>query len=105
VPEGSLLAVPVTRLYDRGQTLEGNHILQQRLAKTALHLHPQQAARLGLSADDRVTFTLEGLEYEAPVMLDSSAPLGVALVPRSVGLPVFGPVVINHINILREEVA
>ena len=94
-PEGEgLLVVPVTRLYDRGQTLVPSTLLSQRLAPCSLRLNPADAARLGLAAlaaDAQVQVKLDGETYSAGIILDEKVPSGVALAPRSVGLPVTQP--------------
>jgi NADH-quinone oxidoreductase subunit G len=96
IPPGEgLLAVPVTRLYDRGQTLLPSTLLGQRLAPCSLCLNPADAARLGLAADMQVQVRLGGESYSAGIMLDEKVPSGVALAPRSVGLPVTRPVRID----------
>jgi NADH-quinone oxidoreductase subunit G len=90
-----LLAVPVTRLYDRGQTLLPSSLLGRRLAPGALRLNPADAARLGLAGDADVQVRLDGATFSAGVVLDETVPPGVALAPRSVGLPVTRPVRID----------
>ena len=90
-----LVAVPVTRLYDHGQTLLPSTLLGKRLAPCSLHLNPTDAARLGLSGDAQVQLKLDGEWYTAGIVLDENTPPGVALSPRSVGLPVARPVRID----------
>ncbi len=90
-----LLAVPITRLYDRGQTLLPSTLLGRRLASRALRLNPADAARLGLAGDAEVQVKLDGATFSAGVVLDETVPPGVALAPRSVGLPVIRPVRID----------
>jgi NADH-quinone oxidoreductase subunit G len=90
-----LLAVPVTRLYDRGQTLTASTILEARLAKRALWINPGDAARLGLSQSVKVQLIVDGMSFDTDLILDETVPDGVALAPRSVGLPVNKPVEIE----------
>ena len=88
-PEGAILAVPVTRLYDRSQTVTPSALLQNRLAPAGVVMNPQDAEKLG--AGDRVWLSLEGQVYEASLSRDAGTPVGVVLVPRSVGLPLTAP--------------
>jgi NADH-quinone oxidoreductase subunit G len=92
---GGLLAVPVTRLYDRGLTIAATELLEQRLAQPYIAIHPVQAERLGLSGATQVEIKLG--EWSAVVLLkvDENIPAGVVLVPRSLGMPVHAPVAIE----------
>ncbi len=86
-----LVLVPVTRLLDRGTTVIPSTLLHQRLADKVLQLHPRTAEKLGLSADGDVTVAANNWTVEACIQLDENVPVGVALVPRSAGFPVSGP--------------
>ena len=90
--ENELLAVPVTRLYDRGVTVETATLLAQRIGETSVVLHPEAAKRLGVEAGQRITLSFDGVSGEALVKLDDTVPAGVALVPRSMGLAIREPV-------------
>jgi NADH-quinone oxidoreductase subunit G len=90
VPEGGLLAVPVTRLYDRGTTLVPSELLHLRLVKPYVALHPETAAGLKLADGAIVEVTLNEATAQALAWLDDSLPQGVVLVPRSVGIPING---------------
>jgi NADH-quinone oxidoreductase subunit G len=91
VPEGGLLAAPVTRLYDRGTTLVPSELLHLRLVKPYVALHPETAAGLKLVDGAPVEVTLNGATAQALARLDDGLPQGVVLVPRSVGIPINGP--------------
>ena len=90
-----MLAVPVTRLYDRGQTLAPSTLLSRRMAPCALSLNPADAARLGLTAGAEAQVRLDGELFSTGIVLDATVPPSVALAPRSVGLPVTRPVRID----------
>ena len=94
VPAGSLVLVPITRLYDRGSLLLPSKLLHQRLAQPAIWLHPETAAAFGLQ--DRMMFpvTLSGHTQDVSIRVDDTLPVGVGLVTRSVGLPVNQPVIL-----------
>lgn len=96
LPAGDgLLVVPVTRLYDRGATVLPSQLLNLRMAPVALWLHPQTAESLGLADGDMVQLTLSGAAAAAGVRLSADVPAGVALLPRSVGLPISAPVTVR----------
>ena len=92
---GDLLAVPVTRLYDRGETVAPSELLAARIGDLAVTLHPEDAVRLGLrSGQDKfgpAVVSLNGIDKTAKVVVDETVPAGVVLVPRSFGLPITGP--------------
>ncbi|MDR3576621.1 MAG: NADH-quinone oxidoreductase subunit NuoG [Anaerolineaceae bacterium] len=88
---GELIVVPVTRLFDRGQTMLSSALIQKRLARPELWLHPQTAGSLGLADLVQVDFTLNGSSTAVNIHLDANLPTGVGLVARSVGLPISGP--------------
>lgn len=89
---GSLVAVPVTRLYDRGGTILPSRLLQARIGQPRVILHPANAKELGVQAGDSVQVSLNGSTHVATARLDKSVPVEVVLVPRSMGLPIAGPV-------------
>ncbi len=85
------LAVPVTRLYDRGITLLTSDLLQAHVGEASFTLNPQSAKSLGIQSGDRLK--VNGLE--APAVLDETVPASVVLVPRSMGFPISRPVVVK----------
>ncbi len=86
-----LLLVPVTRLYDRGALTVASPLLQQRLAEPAVTLHPDSAERFGLQEGGSADVSFNGLTARVAVHVDAGIPAGVALLPRSVGLPLHQP--------------
>lgn len=95
IPEDRLLAVPVTRLYDRGGTVTASGMLQQRIARSLFSLHPADAERYQLKAGERVVLNLDGREIEGEVDVDSGQPQGVVLVTRSMGALLTAPVLVK----------
>ena len=87
--EDQWLAVPVTRLYDRGITVATSGLLQPHIGEASVILHPETAKSLGIQSGDLLQ--VNGLEAQA--VLDETVPASVVLVPRSMGLPVETPVV------------
>jgi predicted molibdopterin-dependent oxidoreductase YjgC len=91
IPENSLLVVPVTRLYDRGQTVMPSKLIHQRIPQPYVALHPDEATRLNLGQGDMAELILNGTASFVLVHLDEGLPAGVALVPRSMGVPISRP--------------
>lgn len=89
--DGSVRAVPVIRLYDRGTTLLPSSLLNGRLAGPSIRMHPETAARLSLAEAPAALVRLNGVEAEVKILLDEHLPREVVLVPRSVGLPISEP--------------
>jgi NADH-quinone oxidoreductase subunit G len=89
--EKELLAVPVTKLYDRGLTVRPAELLEARAGEPAVSLHPEAALRLGLEAGRRVRISFDGVHGEAVVKIDETISAGVALVPRSMGIALHAP--------------
>jgi len=103
VPEGGFLAVPITRLYDRGRTLLPSRVLDPRLTEPYVVLHPDDAARLGVGPDGMVALRLNGTTQRVAVCLEAGLPGGVVLVPRSLGLAVAAPVPVEVQAAARSE--
>lgn len=93
--EDELLAVPVTKLYDRGATVASAELLTERIGEMYIALHPEAAERLGVEAGKTVKVSFDGVKGEAIVKIDDTISAGVALVPRSMGLAIHEPVAIK----------
>ncbi len=91
--EKELLAVPVNKLYDRGATLNPAQLLNQRVGEATMTLHPDTAKNLGVEVGARVKISFDGMSGEAIVQIDDAVSMGVALVPRSMGIAIREPVV------------
>ena len=86
-----LLAVPITKLYDHGLTVSTSGLLEDRIGEAFVALHPATAEKLGLITGERAALSLDGVTEEVLVKVDDTVSTGVALVPRSMGLPISGP--------------
>ena len=93
--EDELLAVPVTKLYDRGTTVAPAELLTERIGDITIALHPEAARKLGLEAGKQVTVSFDGVSGKAVVKIDETISAGVALIPRSMGLAIREPVAIK----------
>jgi NADH-quinone oxidoreductase subunit G len=85
------LAVPITRLYDRGRTILPSQLLHQRIPQPYISMNPADAASLDITEPSHLTLPLGEMDYEVQVRLDETVPEGVVLVPRSLGIPIRGP--------------
>jgi len=89
--ENELLAVPVTKLYDRGTTVLPAGLLHERIGEASISLHPDTAKDMGVTAGQTVNLSFNGVSGEAVVKLDDTISVGVALIPRSMGLAIHEP--------------
>ena len=90
-----LLAVPVTSLYDQGNTLHYSDVLQQRLPVPYVVLSTADAAKLKVTEGADLTVRVNGVKAEVTAKLDHNLPQGIVLTPRSLGLPVTAPMPIT----------
>ncbi len=95
IEHGNLLAVPVTRLYDRGGTVTTSGMLQRRIARNLFSLHPADAERFQVKPGERILLKLDGREIEGEAGVDKGQPQGVVLVTRSMGALLSAPVVVT----------
>ncbi len=86
-----LLAVPVTRLFDQGRTVTTGSLLRSRIGEAFVSLNPRSAEKLGLKEGESISLGLDGANEAATVRIDNGVAAGVALVPRSMGLPIQEP--------------
>ncbi len=91
IPKLGLLAVPVTRLYDRGQTVLPSKLLHQRIPQPYLAIHPDDASRLRIPDGATVELSYQNTTSLVAVRFDERVPVGVILVPRSMGVPINSP--------------
>ncbi len=86
-PFAGLMVAPVTKLYDRSVVMMQSPLLHNRMAKAVLSMHPDTAAQYGLQDGQPAKIELDGGMYTVEIHLDQALPLSVALLPRSVGVP------------------
>ena len=97
LPKLGLMAFPITRLYDRGTTLMHSSLLHARIGEPYLLLNVADAGRLIVSdgAMVRITFSESDQSAIVQARLDGELPERVVLVPRSFGLPISGPALVE----------
>ena len=94
-PRAEWLALPITRLYDRGTLLLRSATLAPRLPAPSVVLHPLDADTLGVQPGGAATLVLNGLQGELTVVVDEATPRGVMLLPRSASLALAAPIEVN----------
>ena len=97
LPKLGLMAFPITRLYDRGNTLSPSELLYQRIGEPYVVLSALDAERMKVQQGDmlRITFSATGASTVVAAHLDATLPERVVLAPRSFGLPVTGPTLVE----------
>jgi NADH-quinone oxidoreductase subunit G len=83
--DGEWLVVPQYRIFGSEELSALAPAIAERIEKPTLALTPQDAASLGVAADDIVAVVLDGERHSLPVALRPELPRGVAAL--SVGLP------------------
>lgn len=86
-----LVAIPVSRLYDRGNTILPSKLLSARLEAPQVVLSPEDAEALKLEMGKAAKLTVNGAVSPVTVQIDNSLPKGTALIPRSLGIAINGP--------------
>src|SRR5688572_17281082 len=91
--EKELLAEAVNKLYERGTTvMMSANLLRDRIGGPSIVLHPESAKNLGVEAGQLVNVSFNGVSGDAVVKFDDTISVGIALVPRSMGLAIREPV-------------
>jgi NADH-quinone oxidoreductase subunit G len=103
--EKQLLGVPVTRLYDRARSVSSGNLLAGRIGEAFVALHPAAAEKFGVEEGERVSLSLDGTTEEVVVKLDPSISTGIALIPRSMGLPIAEPAAVRLKGAKKETVS
>lgn len=103
-PEDGLTAVPINRLYDKGETLIHSTLLQQRIGNPFVVLNPQAAERLGIVDGATVEVNLNGETDLVLARVDERVPENIVLVPRSFGMTIHGPTPVQ-VRIAEQVVA
>ncbi|MEY3151294.1 MAG: NADH-quinone oxidoreductase chain, partial [Chloroflexota bacterium] len=83
-PEG-LRAVPVAVLYDRSTTFVRSAVMGAHIPAPYVELNAVDAARMQVADGARVRVQVQGRSAELTARVNGRAPLGVVLVPQSLG--------------------
>jgi NADH-quinone oxidoreductase subunit G len=102
VPGGGMVAYPLTRLYDRGSMLIENQTLHNRLAQKSVWLSADTARRIGLVDKGLANLQIGNANTTIRVQIEPELPDDCAVIPRSMGIPLFGPVAVT-IQALQTE--
>ncbi len=86
-PANGLRAVPITRLYDMGQTVIPSKLLHSHIGPAYIVANPGDIK----GPAEVMRIKLNEVEKTVQVRLDESLEAGVILVPRSMGLPIGAP--------------
>jgi anaerobic selenocysteine-containing dehydrogenase len=97
LPMLGAMAFPITRLYDRGTTLQPAELLRKRTGEAYVVLNVQDAERLKVAQGGmvRINLSVSGQSVVVQVRLDAALPERVVLTPRSFGLPIHGPTAVE----------
>ena len=95
MPKADLVAVPVTTLYDHGTTLLPSKILAPRTPAPYLVLNPADAEKQKATDGMTVSVTVNGASTTVVVVIDKNIPAGFALLPRSMGISIAEPSIIE----------
>jgi NADH-quinone oxidoreductase subunit G len=93
--EKELIAIPVTKLYDRGTMVHPSELLHSRIAEPYITMNPLDAQAQKATDGMTVTINVNNAFAPAVVKIDENVPAGFVLVPRSCGIPVVTPVEIS----------
>ena len=77
--------MPTTVLYDRGATFVRSLVMHPRLPLPYVELNTADAVRLGIQDGDSVTVSAGAWQAAVTAHVDGRAPVGVALMPASLG--------------------
>jgi NADH-quinone oxidoreductase subunit G len=87
-----VLVVPITRLYDRGRTIASSKVLTSRLESLRLAVSPEDARKWGVDDGAEIEMKWDGDQLLLAVEIRADVPVGTALVPRGMGVPLQSPV-------------
>jgi NADH-quinone oxidoreductase subunit G len=103
--ENGLVLVPITKLYDHGTTVVQSNVLQPRLAIAAISVNPDDAQRMGLANGAMVDLQIGGRSVMLPARVEEGVPVGMVLLPRSMGIPLADPTQIQLKIVAEGETA
>ncbi|MDA0698606.1 MAG: molybdopterin-dependent oxidoreductase, partial [Chloroflexi bacterium] len=84
-PQAELQAVPIAVLYDRSTTFVRSAVMGSHIPAAYVELNAADAARMQVANGARVRVRVPGRVAELTARVNGRAPLGVVLVPQSLG--------------------
>ncbi len=85
-PVGTLLVLPIAKLYDRGATFAPSALVHPRVPAPFVAINPADAARIGLADGDDAELAVESGTVIVPAKVTADAPEGVLLLPAGLGV-------------------
>jgi NADH-quinone oxidoreductase subunit G len=97
LPKLGLMAFPITRLYDQGTTLLPSKLLKERTGESFVLLNAQDARNLKIEDGNiiRIKFSESDSTVAVQAKVSDELPERVLLIPRSFGIPISAPVVVE----------
>lgn len=77
-----LVAIPVRVLYDRSPLFEPSELMHLRIPAPHADLNQEDAAQFGIADGDRITISVDGVQFETVAMINGKAPAGFVLLPQ-----------------------
>lgn len=100
-----LTVIPMNRLYDRGYLFKySDELMYQRIGEPFVIINPADADNI--AGGSRVGVTIDGVQYEALVVVSEDAPKGFVLMPKRLTSQPgpFAPAAIESIEVIAEPV-
>jgi NADH-quinone oxidoreductase subunit G len=96
VPETEgMILIPIAKLYDHGTTVMPSEVLKPRLASKSLSINPSDAHRLGIETRGPIEIRWDGRVEQLTADIDETVPSGMALMARSLGVPLHTPLQVH----------
>jgi predicted molibdopterin-dependent oxidoreductase YjgC len=81
--------------YDRGLTVISSEILQAHIGEATLCISPDTAAQYKVKTGEMTQLKINGTVCKVRVLVDETVPASVAILPRSMGIPINSPAAIS----------
>ncbi len=79
------------------------NLLRERIGGPTITLHPESAKSMGVEDGQLVNISFDGISGDVTVRLDDTISVGVALVPREMGLAIYEPVPAQVRSLVKVE--
>jgi NADH-quinone oxidoreductase subunit G len=95
IPSGFMVGYPTSLLYDHGTLMKDNPTLKNRLSESVVWMNEKTAAQMNFSNNQEVVLTVMEKTVQVNLRLDAEIPDDCVVIPRSMGVPLFGPAAIK----------